>query len=251
MHELAASVCTSRSEDSEESVRAIVRFHHVQSRMKRGYLRLWADDLEIRALLAVGQPGMLLAEGPLSKLQAFLDRAMKMLHWGPTPCRIVASCKATGLLLSPGLAEVSDVFPHAVKAGGAYNHRDSIDFQRLAQALVQAGHTDSGSLLQSLASSAFAHTDGRVQEASDGSGWVGYAEPAQDLDVFKQPCAVQTKANRKWRIEKTSGSSHNDNETKSTGTAEAQPLATPLANGKSLDQTSTIRRRWGGSGNAQ
>ncbi|CAE8599874.1 unnamed protein product [Polarella glacialis] len=190
MHELAAaSVCPSRSRSADEGrVRAFVRFHHVQSLMKRTYMRMWAEDLGVAALLAVGQPGMLLAEGPESSLRAFLERAMKTVHWGPTPARLVFSSPASSIPAAPrakslrsssvlaanGLDEVSDVFPGCIAPGAAYNGRDSINYMKLAQELASIGLVAASEELQGLARSAFAHSDGRVQEASDGSGWVGY-----------------------------------------------------------------------------
>ncbi|OLP96323.1 hypothetical protein AK812_SmicGene21460 [Symbiodinium microadriaticum] len=87
LHELAASSCQPPRSLNGGLVRAFVRYHHVQSLMKRSYMRMWAEDLGVAALLAVGQPGMLLAVGPEGPLKAFLDRAMKMVHWGPTPAR--------------------------------------------------------------------------------------------------------------------------------------------------------------------
>eukprot|EP00434_Breviolum_minutum_P013641 symbB.v1.2.012026.t1/scaffold791.1/size175533/13 len=167
-------------------VRAFVRFHHVQSLMKRSYMRLWAEDLGVAALLATGQPGMLLAIGPAAPLRAFLDRAMKCCHWGPTPCRIVASSSVmteelerplAGLpLTEPGLKEVADAFPRAVRQGEAYNGRDCIDFHVLAQELQRVGHREAAKDLEVLANTAFAHQDGRVEESQDGSGWVGYGQ---------------------------------------------------------------------------
>ncbi|CAJ1391877.1 unnamed protein product [Effrenium voratum] len=90
LHELAAASFRPR-ELRGGLVRAFVRYHHVQSTMKRSYMNLWALELGVTALLSAGQPAMLLAIGPEGQLKAFLDRAMKVVHWGPTPSRLVAS----------------------------------------------------------------------------------------------------------------------------------------------------------------
>ncbi|CAE7307753.1 unnamed protein product, partial [Symbiodinium pilosum] len=191
LHELAASSCQPSRTLGGGLVRAFVRYHHVQSLMKRSYMRMWAEDLGVAAILAVGQPGMLLAVGPEGPLKAFLDRAMKMVHWGPTPSRLVASSPVTAAdfgsvqegapLTVPGLREVSEAFPQAVRRGGSYNGRDCVDFVALAEALRFGGHGSAAAELQKLTKTAFAHQDGRVEEAWDGSGWVGYAEAEVSL----------------------------------------------------------------------
>lgn len=181
--EFAANSCQLVAPSGTPScqVRAFVRFHHVQSIMKLSYLRLWAEDLGIAAVLAAGQPGMLLAEGPRGAIQAYLHRATKILHWGPTPARLVASAvveEGGGAALRPGLVEASEDFPAVVTAGGTYNGRDSIDFAGLAHALARAGHVGAASELRALLPSAFAHARGRVKESAD--GWLGYASSAPE-----------------------------------------------------------------------
>lgn len=204
LHELAAASCQPArlSEPEVGRIRAFVRFHHVASRMKREYMRLWAEDLGVGALLAAGQPAMLLAEGPAGAVKAFIDRATKMLHWGPTPCRLVGSSSVadgSGEPLAVGLVEVAEAFPRAVAPGGTYNGRDSVDFGALADALEEARHTDAARQLRSLQGAAFAHVNGRVQESDDGTGWVGYASPelelAHPLVAASEPKAP---ARRRW-----------------------------------------------------
>lgn len=88
---------------------------------------MWAEDLDVAALLAAGQPAMLLVEGPRCAVRAYLDRATKIMHWGPTPARLVGSASMTlgsGSALPKGWAEVADKYPHVVSRGGTYNGRD-------------------------------------------------------------------------------------------------------------------------------
>eukprot|EP00913_Durusdinium_trenchii_P000995 g918.t1 len=76
---------------------------------------------------------------------------------------------AEGLPLTrPGLLEVAEAFPLAVRVGEAYNGRDC-ELQRV-------GHLAAARDLEALAKTAYAHQNGRVEEQSDGSGWVGYAQ---------------------------------------------------------------------------
>ncbi|CAJ1339162.1 unnamed protein product [Effrenium voratum] len=159
------------------------------STSSRSYMNLWALELGVTALLSAGQPAMLLAIGPEGQLKAFLDRAMKVVHWGPTPSRLVASSSvkpgemesapAGAPLTQPGVLEVAEVFPRSVRPGAGYNGRDCVDFPRLAEELGRF-HGEAARELQMLAKSAFAHQDGRVEEALDG-GWVGYAEAEAQL----------------------------------------------------------------------
>ncbi|CAJ1430751.1 unnamed protein product [Effrenium voratum] len=216
LHELAAASFRPR-ELRGGLVRAFVRYHHVQSTMKRSYMNLWALELGVTALLSAGQPAMLLAIGPEGQLKAFLDRAMKVVHWGPTPSRLVASSSvkpgemesapAGAPLTQPGVLEVAEVFPRSVRPGAGYNGRDCVDFPRLAEELGRF-HGEAARELQMLAKSAFAHQDGRVEEALDG-GWVGYAEaeaqlaPGGVLMQLKGPEATapgpaEAKPTRRW-----------------------------------------------------
>merc|ERR1712087_221376 len=106
---------------------------------------------------------MLLAEGPRCAVQAFIDRAMKCPHWGPTPARLVGSAVIAedDLLLTSGLREVSQAFPSAVSRNGSYNGRDCIDFALLAGLLRKAGHIAASKELEGLVNTAYAHVDGR------------------------------------------------------------------------------------------
>ncbi|CAE7764152.1 unnamed protein product, partial [Symbiodinium necroappetens] len=47
LHELAASSCQPPRSLNGGLVRAFVRYHHVQSLMKRSYMRMWAEDLGV------------------------------------------------------------------------------------------------------------------------------------------------------------------------------------------------------------
>jgi len=184
--ELAASMCAPAPPPGNacSCIRAFVRFHHCLGLMKRGYMRLWADDLGLGALLAVGQPAMLLAEGPADAVCAFVDRVTKLIHWGPTPARLVGSTAVgddDGSRLPSGLREVLDVYAGCVSPNGTYNGRHSTNYIALAAALGKAGHTAAAQELRDLAASAFAHVDGRVAEAADGTGWVGYSAPECQL----------------------------------------------------------------------
>lgn len=196
LHELAASTwqpvpersrpVTPSGGDADGRVRAFVRFHHVQSRMKRGYMRMWAHDLGVSALLAGGQPAMVMAEGPRDGLRAFIDRSTKACHWGPTPARLVGSFPvnpAVGARMPVGLQAAAEAFPGTVAHQGTYNGRDCVDFAALAAALQSEGYEPASRELRSLSGTggAFAHTAGRVEEALDGSGWVGYRTPEPPL----------------------------------------------------------------------
>jgi len=198
LHELAASAFQPRSACFTTHVRACVRFHHVMSMMKREYMRLWAEDLGVGALLASGQPAMLLVEGTDSEVRAFLDRVMKALHWGPTPSRLVSSevC-SEGERLPGGLNEVSVSYPNAVSPGGTYNGRDCVDFRVLAEELARVGQTGASLQLKSVAA-AFFHENGRVEESPDGTGWVGYKLPEVVL-VAAATATPQTKEPTKKR----------------------------------------------------
>lgn len=168
--------------------------------MKRGYLSLWAADLGVAALLSAGQPAMLLVEGPHPAVRAYLQCARGVLHWGPTPARLVGStliAEDGEKTLPEGLREVADAFPAVVAPGGTYNGRDSTDFAALAGALAAAGHGGAAADLRALCATAFAHAGGRVPEASDGSGWVGYASPEPEL-VCPSPGAGKPVARRRW-----------------------------------------------------
>eukprot|EP00928_Gymnodinium_smaydae_P073162 TRINITY_DN56406_c0_g1_i1.p1 TRINITY_DN56406_c0_g1~~TRINITY_DN56406_c0_g1_i1.p1 ORF type:complete len:468 (+),score=24.94 TRINITY_DN56406_c0_g1_i1:45-1406(+) len=202
LHELAAaSYQPCRAQDSGK-VRAFVRFHHVLSRMKRGYMELWAGDLGVSAVLSSGQPAMLLAEGPRNAVQAFIQRATKCPHWGPTPARLVGSAPIaeTDTCLPLGLREVAEVFPAAVVRKGTYNGRDCVKFDTLADLLEGAKHVAAANELRALLSTAFAHKEGRVEEASDGSGWVGYACPELTLaELGPGKLSDADKKNARWR----------------------------------------------------
>merc|ERR1740129_484215 len=149
--------------------------------MKRGYMRLWAEDLGIAALVSVGQPAMLLAEGRVPPLHAFIERCTKVPHWGPTPACLVGSAQmvepfpACERRLPLGLREVAEAFPRAVTRNGTYNGRDCVHFDVLADCLEKAGHLSAATELRGLLWTAFAHEGGRVEEALDGSGWIGYS----------------------------------------------------------------------------
>eukprot|EP00927_Polykrikos_kofoidii_P050859 TRINITY_DN44708_c0_g1_i1.p1 TRINITY_DN44708_c0_g1~~TRINITY_DN44708_c0_g1_i1.p1 ORF type:complete len:447 (+),score=53.80 TRINITY_DN44708_c0_g1_i1:57-1397(+) len=210
VHELAASYFSLPRSPELGRVRAFVRFHHVAALFKRRYLRLWAEDLGIAALLAGGQPAMLLAEGPVGALRAYLSRAMKVLHWGPTPSRLVASTpmqdlEINGAALPTGLQDASELFPSTVDLEGTYNGRQSVDFVALARHLLSAGHTAAAKELRSLLDSAFAHIDGRVQEAHDGSGWIGYSVPEPALATPDMPVASAKTKPARWRKESGRG----------------------------------------------
>lgn len=183
-------------------IRAFVRFHHVLGPMKRAYMRLWAEDLAVGSILAVGQPAMLLVEGDADGVRAFVDRVTKLVHWGPTPSMLVASSvvgDADGVPLQVGTKEVLDLFPETVTPNGTYNGRHSTDYNALATALLKAGHTGAAEELRVLSSSAFAHRDGRVAEAEDGTGWVGYAMPPAELAQPRAAESVKEAApKRRW-----------------------------------------------------
>jgi len=187
LHELAAAACQPDRSDKSGPVRAFVRFHHILAITKRCYMGIWAQDLGLGALLAPGQPGLLLVEGLRGVVSAYIHLVTSVLHWGPTPARLVGStpvAKGDGHSLPRGLKEVSDRFPSVVTPQGTYNQRDCTDFIMLAGSLTAAGHTAAGREMRLLVDSAgpaspFAHTKGRVKEGSD--GWVGYSSPAPTL----------------------------------------------------------------------
>eukprot|EP00931_Biecheleriopsis_adriatica_P123391 TRINITY_DN98426_c0_g1_i1.p1 TRINITY_DN98426_c0_g1~~TRINITY_DN98426_c0_g1_i1.p1 ORF type:complete len:466 (+),score=79.54 TRINITY_DN98426_c0_g1_i1:74-1399(+) len=202
--ELASSLCAPAPSIGKPvaSIRAFVRFHHVLGLFKRGYMRLWAEDLGLGALLAVGQPAMLLAEGPADSMRSYIERVTKLVHWGPTPARLVGSTalgESDGTPLPLGLKEVMEVFPGAVIPNGTYNGRHSTNYAALAAALGKAGHTTAGKELMELSSSAFAHVDGRVVEAADGSGWIGYATPECEL-AQPQGLSKSAEVKRRYRV---------------------------------------------------
>lgn len=188
LHELAAAqIQPSPSESCDALSRAFVRFHHVASPMKRSYMRMWADDLGVSALLAAGQPAMLLAEGPFAHVKAYIERATKVCHWGPTPAKLVAATSLDPQTqrrerpLPKGLVEVVERFPQCVVVSGTYNERDCVNYSTLADELRLLGHEGAAAELKGLLSCAFAHRDGRVEESLDGSGWVGYRQPDAHL----------------------------------------------------------------------
>merc|ERR1719247_1090598 len=179
--------------------------------MKRGYMRIWAEDLGVGALVSAGQPAILLAEGRHNDVRAYIDRVTKMIHWGPTPARMVSSsCVADGdgEPLPIGLMQVSEKFPIAVSPGGTYNGRDCIDFSMLAGCLGKAGHAAAARELEALVSTAFAHVEGRVKEADDGSGWVGYASPEPQLARPALDAKASTRR-RYGRVKEGGGSTPN------------------------------------------
>jgi len=202
LHELGAAVYQSSGPTGSSPsahVRAFVRFHHVLARMKRAYMRMWAEDLEVGALLAAGQPAMLLVEGPVSNVRALISRVTKAIHWGPTPARIVGSqaCSSDdGRSLQVGLVEAGEAFPEAVARNGTYNGRDSVDYALLGRKLTEAGYSGAGRELLKLSSDAFAHVNGRVQDAEDGTGWVGYRLPEPKL---AEPLAQEASAGQQRR----------------------------------------------------
>lgn len=186
MHELTAASFQASTSGAITSghVRAFVRFHHVLCVMKQSYMRMWAEDLGVAALLAAGQPAMLLVEGPRSSVSAFVDRATKVMHWGPTPARLVYSMpvyKGPDKSLHLGLTDVKDMFPNVIAPNGTYNGRDSVDYSGLACSLREAGHVGAAEALKSLSGNAFAHVKGRVRENPNGGGWIGYCSPEPEL----------------------------------------------------------------------
>merc|ERR1711974_558418 len=84
----------------------------------------------------------------------------------------------------------------AVTPGGTYNGRDCVDFAAVAGCLAREGHVAAARELDMLVSTAFAHVEGRVKEAEDGSGWVGYSSPEPLLAEAAQD--VRTSARRRY-----------------------------------------------------
>jgi len=199
LHECAAAALRPDAAHQADNghVRAFVRFHHVLCVMKQCYLRMWAEDLDVAALLAAGQPAMLLVEGPRCAVRVYLDRATKIMHWGPTPARLVASAplyKCDDKPLCIGLTDVAEAFPNVVAPNGTYNERDCIDYVALADCLGKSGHCGAARALSSLVAFEFAHVRGRVKEAGKRGGWIGYSSPEPELsrggDVIKVPRVI-------------------------------------------------------------
>eukprot|EP01062_Namystynia_karyoxenos_P032524 TRINITY_DN23990_c0_g1_i1.p1 TRINITY_DN23990_c0_g1~~TRINITY_DN23990_c0_g1_i1.p1 ORF type:complete len:411 (+),score=62.37 TRINITY_DN23990_c0_g1_i1:71-1303(+) len=176
LHAHAAALVPRRPRKARR--RLWLRLHHIESQLKRAYAAKWAAELGVSGLLCAAQPALAVVEGEQGAVECWAERFTTVLHWGPTPCKqLLSTLGASGgsdLPLSGGLLEVGERYPECVATGGCYNGRDTVDYAQLEAALRQDGCLSAAADLCRLLP-CMAHDGGRVEEAPDGSGWVGYS----------------------------------------------------------------------------
>eukprot|EP01065_Artemidia_motanka_P020293 TRINITY_DN24310_c0_g1_i1.p1 TRINITY_DN24310_c0_g1~~TRINITY_DN24310_c0_g1_i1.p1 ORF type:complete len:357 (+),score=124.60 TRINITY_DN24310_c0_g1_i1:59-1129(+) len=206
LHEFAAAAVPRKLSDRSPR-RMWLRLHHIESELKRLYARLWAEQLKVGGLVCVGQPALVMVEGPAAAVGVWHECFTTVLHWGPTPCHTlldqplqaddpVGSC----------LVELRQLYPRCVSVGGAYNGRDAVDFDRLERALAETGRVSAAQQLRRLLPCVEHDGAGRVREAADGSGWVGYTTdlvvPAADeLPAPQRKPGPKAKGKQKKRVQ--------------------------------------------------
>ena len=186
--------------------RAFVRFHHIESHVKIAYGLRWGAELDIGGYIGKGQPGMVCAEGDTECLAKWVDRFTTVLHWGPIPCAVVAMVPTLATDPAPPLpplAELSTALPACVRAGGAFNGRNCIDFLLLQQTLAGLGHESCAAHLQELLP-VYAHEGGHVDDEGREAALEGAAQREADKRQVQEqadPGAMKRKGRAKKRLQ--------------------------------------------------
>ena len=144
--------------------RVVARFHHIESPLKSSYGMLWGRELNIRGYIGKGQPGFVMVEGDSEEVNAWVDRYLNVLHWGPIPAVIVSKREVDAAAKAlPAIAELSKAVKRVVTVEGAFNGRNSIDFGALAGYLADNGWQCAADQLKDIID-VFQHDNGHVDQ---------------------------------------------------------------------------------------
>ena len=135
MTESVASKCIPRTLSSPQFIRKFIRFHHIESRIKGSFGLLWAADHSVTGFIARGQPALVMVEGSSDDVDVWTEKFTNVLHWGPIPAQVLLShsCEGSGSLKK--FKYLTDLYPSCVTVNGAFNGRDSVNFNKLQKLL--------------------------------------------------------------------------------------------------------------------